>query len=215
MNRDPLSIILSLIYSLNVLQDDKEYNINELKSLPKMDRHWITIKKYLKIIQIIQKFSPEIKLEDSKFEIKNSKIYERFNEKEKLILYLFNNEALREDQAIKLPDSLFNINIQEYSGYLFHKVEENKYYLSKAGMDLYKSINRDLTDLIYNNKDVNDFLPKEELIEEKSFLLKSSEDSADFEIPSSKESEMERISKFRLENILESDTTSEEIQSYN
>lgn len=166
MNKDPLSIILSLIYNLNLLEENREFNINELKSLPQMERHWITIKKYLKIIQLIQKYCPQIELKDSKFEIKKSQIYQRFSKKEQLLLFLFNNQALDEENAIDIPDRLDNPSIRESLGYLFHKTVNDKYYLSKSGIEGYKSINSDLNDLIYNNKNINEVFPKKERHEE-------------------------------------------------
>jgi len=166
MNKDPLSIIISLIYNLNLLEESREFNINELKSLPQMDRHWITIKKYLKIIQLIQKYCPQIELKDSKFVIKKSQVYQRFNKKEQLLLFLFNNQALDEENAIDIPDRLDNPSIRDSLGFLFHKTVNGKYYLSKSGIEGYKSINSDLNDLIYNNKNTNEVFPKKERYEE-------------------------------------------------
>lgn len=149
-------------------------SINALRSLPKMERHWITIKKYLKIIQLIQKYSPQIELEDSKFKITKSKIYKRFNIKEQLILFLFNNHALNKEHSIDIPSKYKNREIRESIGYLFNKNENDTYYLSNSGIDVFKSISSDLTDLIYNNKEIGNIFPEEEI------ELITPKDSADF-----------------------------------
>ncbi|MGV9171911.1 MAG: hypothetical protein ACOC44_09220 [Promethearchaeia archaeon] len=176
MNNDPLNITLSLIHNLNLLEEKKEFSINTLRSLPKMDRHWMTIKKYLKIIQLIQKYCPKIELNDSKFRIKQSKIYGRFNGKERLIIYLFNEQALKKEEAVNIPDNFKNESIKESIGYLFHKTENGKYYLDKSALDDYRSINEDLTDLMFNNKEIEELFPKEDFPRYK--------DSADFSVGS-------------------------------
>ena len=94
MKKDPLSIINTMVLNLNLLEPSQHYNINELKFLKDLDLHWITIKKYLHIISLIQNYAPLIEIKDSKFKIINSDIYNRINDKEKCILSLFNRKAM-------------------------------------------------------------------------------------------------------------------------
>jgi len=162
IKRDPLSISISLIYNLNLLEEDEEYNINELKFITDLENHWITIQKYLKIFNLIQKYCPKIELDGSKLRIIKSEIYRRLTEKEKLILYLFNNRALNSDNTIKLPETIDISLISESINYLFKKTDDNKFYLTKTGLEFYKYYKKDLSDLIYNNKDIDEIFEKTE-----------------------------------------------------
>ncbi len=171
IKKDPLSITISLVYNLNLLEENKEYNINELKFITNLDNHWVTIQKYLNIFNIIQKYCPKIKLEDSKLRITKSKVYRKLTEKEKLILFLFNNQALDQDSAVNLPENFERSNISQSINYLFKKTNKDKYYLTKSGLELYRYFKKDLSDLIYNNKDIDDIFGKtEELLKSETDL---------------------------------------------
>ncbi len=178
MKKDPLNIITSLIFNLNLLEENRTYNINEFKYLRNLEYHWITVKKYLKIISLIQEYSPEIQIiDDSKLKIKKSKIYKNLTEKEKIIIYLFNIQAFDQNSAIFLPDDFEISKISKSIGYLFNKTENNKYYLTKSGLDLYKSIKQSLSDLIFNEKEINQvfFRPILSTEDETSKFFKSDE----------------------------------------
>ncbi len=156
MKKDPFDIIISIIYSLNLLEENREYNINELKSITVLDRHWLTIQKYLKIIEKIQKYCPNIEFDDSKLIINDSKIYKRFSEKEKFIIYLFNQGALNSENAVPIHD---DIDFSEISGsinYLYNKTEDNRFYLKESGLNIYRLIKQNLSDLIFNDKKIDD-----------------------------------------------------------
>ena len=43
MKKDPLNIIMSLIFNLNLLEENEIYNINEFKLLKNLEHHWLTI----------------------------------------------------------------------------------------------------------------------------------------------------------------------------
>lgn len=178
MKKDPLNIITSLIFNLNLLEENRTYNINEFKFLRNLEYHWITIKKYLKMISLIQEYSPEIQIiDDSKLKIKKSKIYKNLTEKEKTIIYLFNNQAFDQNSAVFLPDDFEISKISKSIGYLFNKTESNKYYLTKSSLDLYKSIKQSLSDLIFNEKEINQvfFRPVPSIEFETSKLFKSAD----------------------------------------
>jgi len=162
IKKDPLSISISLIYNLNLLEENKEYNINELKFITNLENHWITIQKYLNIFNLIQKYCPKIELDGSKLRIIESKIYKRLTEKEKLILYLFNNQALNSDSAIILPEKTDLSDISESIDYLFKKTNDNKFYLTKSSLEFYRYFKKDLSDLIYNNRDIDEIFEKTE-----------------------------------------------------
>lgn len=167
MDNDPLSITLSLIISTNLLEDNKSYNINEIKSLPNIERHWKTIKKYYKIFHLVQKYCPNINMIDSKIRVIKSEIYSRLNLKEKAVLFLFNKKALNEESATILPDR-FKEKINDSLDYIFKKTRNNNYYLTNVGIDIYKSIYQDFSDLIFNNKDINEVYPIEEFNDDTS-----------------------------------------------
>jgi len=165
MNKDPLSIVISLIFNLNLLEENKEYNINEIKQIPSIENHWITIKKYLKMFRLIQEYCPKLDLEDSKITIFHSQIYRKLSPKEKTIVYLFINNALTSEGSINLPE-YHRHNIEETINYLVNKDENERFYLSKSGLDIIKSITRRLNDLLYNQKEINEVFTRPTTISE-------------------------------------------------
>ncbi len=86
-----------MIMNLNLLEPDQEYNINELKFIKDLDMHWITIKKYLKIISLIQDYAPLIDIKNSKFTVINSDIFNHLNEKEKCVITLLNRKSMNQE----------------------------------------------------------------------------------------------------------------------
>ncbi len=165
MKKDPLSIINTMVLNLNLLEPSQLYNINELKFLKDLDLHWITIKKYIHIISLIQNYAPLIEIKDSKFTIINSDIYNRLNGKEKCILWLFNRRAINEDSAVELSP-IYEKILENSIGYLFERTDDNKFYLNEVGRDIYKSIKQDILSLIYEEKSINEvFYEKRDIFE--------------------------------------------------
>jgi hypothetical protein len=147
MRKNPLEIILSLVHNLNLLKENKEYNINEFKELCKLDIHWRTIKRYLKIISIIQNYSPRIRIDDTRFHIRFSGFYNSLNEKERVVLYLYQKRALTLEDAVKIPKRYKKSLIEDSIGYLF-KEKNNKFYLTKIGVELYNATNSKVSERI-------------------------------------------------------------------
>ncbi len=169
MKKDPLTIMNSMVLNLNLLEPNQEYNINELKFIKDLEMHWNTIKKYLKIISLIQGYAPSIEIKDSKFTIINSDIYNHLNDKEKCVITLFNRKAIDQDSAIYIPLDYGEL-INDSIGYLFEKTSDNTFYLNEVGLDLYKSIKQDILDLIYEEKSIDEvFFESEDFIEEFKF----------------------------------------------
>ena len=157
MKKDPLSIVISLLFNLNLLHENQKYNINHFKALSHLDLHWVTIKKYLKIISLIKKYSPNIEIfDDSKLDIVASKIYQSLTKKERFILYLRNNQALDLENGISIPRDFNTQEIVESVGFLFEKTQDNLYYLNSAGLEVFSSIKHDLSDLIFNEKEIDE-----------------------------------------------------------
>ncbi|MGV9174238.1 MAG: hypothetical protein ACOC35_16950, partial [Promethearchaeia archaeon] len=135
MKKDPLGIATSLVYHLNLLREDVEYNINELKNLRNIENHWKTIQKYLKMFNIIKKSCPQFELNDSKLTIKESELYSRLNPKERLILYLYNEGAKNAKTAVEIPNEFRTEEIGESEGYLYKHTEKNRFHLTKSGLN--------------------------------------------------------------------------------
>lgn len=163
MKQNPLNIAISLIFSLNLLEENIEYNINEIKSLSKISQHWITVQKYLNIFNLIQKYSPKIDFYGSKLKIIDSKIYKRLSEKQKFILYLYNNHALTEDTAIELGDIFDIMKIAESIGNLYEKTESDKYFLTKSGLNIYRLIKHNISEMISNKREIEEIFGEEEV----------------------------------------------------
>ncbi len=165
MKKDPLSIINTMVLNLNLLEPSQQYNINELKFLKDLNLHWVTIKKYINIISLIQKYAPKIDIKDSKFNIIYSDIYNRLNDKEKCILWLYNRRAIDQDSAVELGQRFEKI-IDNSIGYLFERTYDNKFYLNEVGKNIYNSIKQDILSLIYEDKSINEiFFEKRDMIE--------------------------------------------------
>ncbi len=163
MKQDPLNITISLIFSLNLLEENVEYNINEIKSLSEISQHWVTVQKYLNIIKLIQKYSPEIEFYGSKLKILDSKIYKKLSMKQKLIIYLHNNRALTEDTAVKIGEIFDIIDISESIDHLYKKAENNKYFLTKSGLNIYRLFKHNISELISNKKEIEEIFGEEEV----------------------------------------------------
>ena len=162
IKKDPLSIAISLIYNLNLLEEEKDYNIHKLKFITTLENHWITIQKYLTMFNLIQRYCPKIELNGSKLRIIKSEIYRRLNDKEKFILHLYNNQAKDPEHAISINFDISSIS--NSIGYLYKKTEDNKLYLTESGLEIYRYLKKDLSDLIYNNKEIDEiFGTSEEL----------------------------------------------------
>lgn len=160
MKRDPLDLTISLLFNINLLEKDETYNISELKNLRNLDFHWNTISKYLKMFKIIQDYCPKFEILDSKLHIINTKLYDRLNNKERFILYLFNRGAISRDKAIEISTKFpRSKEIQQSIGLLYEKIDSGKYYLNKAGLDIYRSIKQNLADLIFNEKKIDEIFP--------------------------------------------------------
>ncbi len=176
ITKDPLNITMSLILNLNLLEEDKEYNINEIKSLKNIDRHWITIQKYFTIFNLIQNYCPKIQINGSKFKIIESEIYNRLNDKEKFIMHLTNKKAFNPDSAIKIPHNINLPKISKSIGFLFKKTDDNRFYITKSGLNIYASLKQSISDLIYNEKDIDNVFSRDEIQEsfEKQKILHQS-----------------------------------------
>ncbi|MFX1361361.1 MAG: hypothetical protein ACFFDL_15750 [Promethearchaeota archaeon] len=127
-----------------------------MKFITELENHWITIQKYLNIFDLTQKYCPKIELDGSKLRVIKSEIYRRLSEKEKLILYLFNNQALTPESAKKLPENIDASLISKSIGYLFKKINDDNFYLTKSGLEFYRYFKENLSDLIYNDKDISE-----------------------------------------------------------
>lgn len=169
MKNDPLNIAISLIFSLNLLEENEEYNINEIKGLSSISQHWITIQKYLNIVTLIQKYSPEIEYYGSKLKLINSKIYGGLSTKQKFILYLYNNHALTAETAIVMKETLTDSIISDSIGYLYEKTEMDKYFLTKSGINIYRSIKHNISNIISNKKEIHDVFGRTKSAESKKW----------------------------------------------
>ncbi len=159
MKKDPLSIATSLVFNLNLLRESTEYNINEIKSLRNLENHWKTIKKYIKMFQIIKEYCPEIELNNSNLTIRKSKLYQRLDPVERFILYLFNNEAIDPESAVNCPKEFKIEEINESKGYLYKQTGKNKFFLTKSGKNIFRLIKQNLSEIIFQQKSFNDLFP--------------------------------------------------------
>lgn len=123
MKRKPIEIVADVINSLNGLQMNQQYSINELKS--RSNIHWETASNYLQLIQFIQDYAPKIEMdpETKNFQIcAYSNVTQNLPLEEQLILYLFLNKAFSNESMISErelwenlpPDQLRTIENSKY-----------------------------------------------------------------------------------------------------
>lgn len=161
MKRDPYEITTTLLTELSLLDPNTSYNINEIRTLKGIDLHWLTVQKYLKMISLIQKYTPRIEIEESNIIIKDAPIFERMTIKERLCLYLFNQKAIDQENSVELPVIYRTQEIYESKGVLFEETVNQEYFLTEAGLDLYRSLKQDIIDLIFNEKEISERFPEE------------------------------------------------------
>lgn len=153
-----MEIIISIVHNLNLLMENKEYNINEFKENCNLDLHWQTVKRYLKIISIVQKSSPQIILNDSNFQILFSKFYKSFSDKERFVIYLHQRDAINESNAAEVSEDFKVSSIEDSIGNLY-KCVGDRFYLTEMGMELFDAINSQISKRIL--KDKSDFRERE------------------------------------------------------
>ncbi len=161
MKKDPLSISTSLVLNLNLLRENVEYNINEVKSLRNLENHWKTIHKYIKMFKIIKEYCPKIELNDSKFIIKDSELYKRLDQVEQFILYLSNNNSIGPESAIEIPEEFDIEQISESEEYLYKRTDDGKFYLTKSGNNIFRLIKQNLSEVIFQEKSFDELFPYE------------------------------------------------------
>jgi len=159
VKKDPLSIASSLLLNLNLLREGVEYNINEIKSLRNIENHWKTIQKYLKMCKMIKDYFPVIEMHNSKLIIKYSELYRRLDQSERFILYLYNNDARDSESAVSIPEGFQIEELSAREDYLYKRTGENKFYLTKSGIGIFRLIKENLTELIFQEKSFDELFP--------------------------------------------------------
>ena len=101
MKRKPIQIMAGLINALNSFPNDKEYSINKIHD--ETNYHWNTVNDYIKLIILVKKFAPELKIMKETNEIviiKQSPYFKTLNEMEQFVLYLFISRAFDKQSVI-------------------------------------------------------------------------------------------------------------------
>lgn len=143
--------MLEIIEQLNRLGKHLIYDIEDIKGFS-----FVETKKMLKTIERIQKYCPKITVTETKFRITESEIYDRYNDKEKLILYLSSRNAEDKDSAVYIPPRFHSKSMKDSIGYLYKKTDEDKYYLTSSGKNILRLIKEALTSLIYEKKSIDE-----------------------------------------------------------
>ncbi len=118
-----------------------------------MNLHWTTTNKYIKIAELFQNYCPIIEVIGSKVKINKSKFQRTLTEKEKFVLYLFNEGAIDKKSAVEIHLRYDNDEIKESIGYLYSK-SDNKYYLTDAGKSVFRALKDVITEIIFNEKEI-------------------------------------------------------------
>ena len=156
MKKDPLVTMMTLLHNLSLLEADIELNIHQFKKLFHSDLHWVTIQKYLKIINLVQKYSPEIELNDSILNIKEPKIHNHLSTKEQLVTYLYLSNALDDKTAIPLPEKFQQEEVFDSVGRLYKKTKDHHYFLKPLGIEFYNNLNSMISETILDEKEIEE-----------------------------------------------------------
>ena len=189
MKRKPIEIMADVINTLNGLQMNKEYNINEIKKRSQI--HWETALNYTLLIQFIQEYAPKIHLnaEKKNFQlITHSKQMGNFNIEDQMILYLFLEKAFSLSTATKefeLWNKFLQSKIKSIENSKFFEIEKNmnekQFYLNRKGkfkaQGLLASINNAMGLFIdnlgqKNQKKRDNFVIKPFRCEKSAYLLR-------------------------------------------
>lgn len=148
MRRDPLSIISILIQTLESLNENKIYNINEISTISSL--HWETCKKYINLIRYIQNLAPVISLNNNEVKIVNKASYQNLKPEKKVLLFLFYSKAFNDKSAIELlEDHRKQINILIEQNYI-ERTPDNRFFLKKTGKISSHRIYKEIRDQIYS-----------------------------------------------------------------
>lgn len=205
MKRKPIQIMAGLINALNSFPNDKEYSINKIHD--ETNYHWNTVNDYIKLIILVKKFAPKLKIMKETNEIviiKQSPYFKTLNEMEQFVLYLFISRAFDKQSVIDkkkiILNNGFNLQISEEFKELIKCTSDDGYYLSLKGkfraQGILASIYKNMVDFIENKIDISS-----EKISE-NWLLNFYGDN--------KNSYLEKIKNLKVKNIQE--RKSEEVE---
>ena len=164
MKRKPIQIMAGLINALNSFSNNKEYSINKIHD--ETNYHWNTVNDYIKLIILIKKFAPELKIMKETNEIviiKESPYFKTLNEMEQLVLYLFISRAFDKQSVIDkkkiILNNGFNPQISKEFKELINSTSDDGYYLSLKGkfraQGILASIYKKMVDFIENKIDIS------------------------------------------------------------
>jgi hypothetical protein len=163
MKRKPIEIVGTLLNGLNSLNKNGKYSINEIHE--KTGFHYNTVKEYMKLINLIQCFSPriEMNLNSNKISIKEyAPFTTTFNDTQQLELMLFVNRALSEESAKNIKELEITPRIIKESNQFMEIIYDNNdhpvsAYLTTRGkfkaQGLLVFINQKIGEIIDNKED--------------------------------------------------------------
>jgi len=164
MKRKPIQITAGLINAISSFNKGQKYSINEVHELT--GYHWNTVKDYVKLIILIEKFAPKLKIDEKSNEIiiaKQSPYFKNFSVLEQLILYLFICKAFNKEYAIKKNKILLNdqstLNINDGFKEFIKNTSNGALYLTLKGkfkaQGILASIYSDMGDFIEDKLNIS------------------------------------------------------------
>ncbi|MHA2008931.1 MAG: hypothetical protein ACXABO_12245 [Promethearchaeota archaeon] len=162
MKKKPSVIFSILINTLNNLDLNTEYSVNEISE--KSGLHWQTTNEYLKILMELIKFSPKIKLnvDNNKFRIiEHSDFFKKLSINQQILIHLYENKAYNAENALRIDQIYPSVEEETFLNDLLLKKQirydstNGKYYLTKMGKSLVISIYSDLSKGIFNFTEIH------------------------------------------------------------
>lgn len=191
MRRKPIDIMADLINTMSGFRNNQAFNINEIKE--RANIHWKTAEEYLKLLNLVQKFAPQIGYNENKKSfniVKYPRYFSKMVLEEQLIVYLFLEQAFDDKTAINSKDLFITIpqnhpevmkiqNSKYISMISINNQLKYKFHLKRSGkfkaQGILANFNTKMADLI---EDVNNSsLGAEELISNELVIIPFDYDS--------------------------------------
>ncbi|MBD3213337.1 MAG: hypothetical protein GF311_12075 [Candidatus Lokiarchaeota archaeon] len=165
MKRKPIQIMAGLINALNPLSKNQNYSINQIHE--ETNYHWNTVNDYIKLINLVKKFAPDLKIDDKTNEIKikkQSPYFKNLKKLEQLILYLFISKAFNEESSINKNEIKLNydsnLDLNEEAKEFIKQSNEGEIYLTLKGkfkaQGIFSSLYKKMIDFIENKSNLKE-----------------------------------------------------------
>lgn len=170
---DPFSLVCSLVHFLNIIEPNKPHRFRDILTFKRSKISLEALKSFIsklnkikkgkehirisrdshldrKAIRMTRKYIPSINvLDKDSFIILESQIYAKFSPLEKLLLYLYQNEADTIKNATDVPEYFVDETFKKYLGIYYDYDYTSKIYLLPRSNKIFVPLFKHIYNLIY------------------------------------------------------------------